>query len=256
MSDTKYSPQYSKQEIAGLSISGANFPVISVITAVFNRKNTLEACILSVHSQTYPSVEYIVIDGASTDGSVDLIKKHSDKIDRWISESDSGIYNALNKGINLCTGSFYLFLGSDDVLLPNALEVLYNHMGSMLVVQGLSIYQPPGGGNEKLIRAHSGATLISMQAHERFGLYDESYRIAADAKFLAVVRKNNLVKEINETVGIFSPGGASSNYLPTILEHARAMKESGQWGSVYCFYWVLLRKIRHYIRTKFRKESL
>jgi len=227
-------------------------PKLSVITTVFNNKETLEACILSVRAQTYPNVEYIVIDGGSTDGSILVLKKYADKIDHWISESDSGIYSAINKGLALCTGDFYLFLGSDDLLLPKALETLYEGSMNNLAVRALSYFSDPGSNRVALIRAHSSATLISMAAHRRFGLYDESYRIAADAKFMATLCKNGLVNDVDEVVGIFAPGGASSRYLPTVLEHARAMRESGVWGVFYSFLWVKSRKTFYSIKLLFR----
>lgn len=91
-------------------------PLISVVTVVRNGAATLEQTILSVVNQTYDNVEYIVIDGASTDGTLDVIRKYEDRIDLWQSEPDGGIYDAMNKGIALATGGWVLFLGADDVL--------------------------------------------------------------------------------------------------------------------------------------------
>jgi len=89
---------------------------ISIITAVFNNAEHLEECFSSVFSQDYPHIEYIVIDGGSTDGSLDIIEKNKGKISKYISESDKGIYDALNKGISLATGNVIGFLHSDDLL--------------------------------------------------------------------------------------------------------------------------------------------
>lgn len=88
---------------------------ITIITAVYNNHDHLEACFSSVFSQSYPNIEYIVVDGASTDGSVDIIKKYDGKITRWVSEPDRGIYDALNKGIAMATGDVIGLLHSDDL---------------------------------------------------------------------------------------------------------------------------------------------
>jgi glycosyltransferase len=88
---------------------------ISIISAVYNNSEHLEACFSSVFSQSYPNIEYIVVDGGSTDGSVDIIRKYEHKISQWISEPDRGIYDALNKGIAMASGDVIGFLHSDDL---------------------------------------------------------------------------------------------------------------------------------------------
>ena len=92
---------------------------ISIITAVRNNKEFIEDAIKSVLEQTYPHIEYIVVDGASTDGTLEIIKKYDGKISKWISEPDSGIFDALNKGIRLATGDVIGFLHSDDLFASN-----------------------------------------------------------------------------------------------------------------------------------------
>ena len=87
---------------------------ISVITVCFNAATSIEATIRSVIRQTYPNIEYIVIDGGSTDGTVDIIKRYSDKIDYWVSEPDNGIYYAMNKGIDAATGDYLNFMNAGD----------------------------------------------------------------------------------------------------------------------------------------------
>lgn len=89
---------------------------ISIVTVVFNSVQNLEKTILSVINQTYDQIEYIIIDGVSTDGTVDIITKYSNKITHWISEPDNGLYDAMNKGIKLVTGNYVLFLNSNDTL--------------------------------------------------------------------------------------------------------------------------------------------
>ena len=89
-------------------------PLISIITVVYNGEKHLEETILSVINQTYDNVEFIIIDGSSTDGTIDIIKKYEDKIDYWISEKDSGIFDAMNKGILASKGDYINFMNAGD----------------------------------------------------------------------------------------------------------------------------------------------
>ena len=96
----------------------SSLPLISIITVVFNGEKYLEETIQSVINQTYPNVEYIIIDGGSTDGTLDIIKKYEDKIDYWVSEKDDGMYEAIHKGFMLSTGEIYSWLNADDKYYP------------------------------------------------------------------------------------------------------------------------------------------
>ena len=88
---------------------------VSIITSVYNNEATIEDAIKSVLSQNYNNIEYIVVDGASKDGTVTIIKKYEDKISTFVSEKDKGIYDGLNKGVSLATGDIIGFLHSDDI---------------------------------------------------------------------------------------------------------------------------------------------
>ena len=87
-------------------------PKISVVTVSYNAVETIEETILSIINQTYDKVEYIIIDGGSTDGTVDIIKKYADHLAYWVSEPDKGIYDAMNKGIDVATGDYINFMNS------------------------------------------------------------------------------------------------------------------------------------------------
>ncbi|MCR5146562.1 MAG: glycosyltransferase [Clostridia bacterium] len=97
---------------------------ISVVTVVFNGEKTLEKTIQSVINQTYENIEYLIIDGGSSDSTVDIIKKYESKISFWKSEADKGIYDAMNKGLVQATGDFIIFLGADDLFVDR--EVVQN----------------------------------------------------------------------------------------------------------------------------------
>lgn len=95
---------------------------ISIITVTYNCANTLQATIDSVVEQNYPYIDYIVVDGASTDNTIDIIKSNNSNISKWISEPDNGIYDAMKKGVVMATGDYVYFLGGDDTLYPRAIE--------------------------------------------------------------------------------------------------------------------------------------
>jgi glycosyltransferase involved in cell wall biosynthesis len=99
-----------------------NYSKISIVTPSYNQEQFLERTILSVINQNYPNLEYIIIDGGSTDGSVDIIKKYQKYLAYWISERDSGQSEAINKGFQKATGEIYAYLNSDDILELNVLK--------------------------------------------------------------------------------------------------------------------------------------
>lgn len=126
-------------------------PKITVVTVCYNAVDTIENTILSVLNQTYDNIEYIIIDGSSTDGTVDIIKKYADKIAYWVSEPDNGIYDAMNKGIDIATGDYINFMNAGDGFYDN--EALSNLMpfikNNVSVIFGKSI-KTNGSGDEKL----------------------------------------------------------------------------------------------------------
>ena len=105
----------------------SNKPLVTIVTAVLNGEKYLEECILSLHAQKYENYEHIIIDGGSTDRTLEIIKKYEDKIDYWCSKKDKGIYDAFNKGMQLANGEYIGFLNSDDYYSSNTLELLENY---------------------------------------------------------------------------------------------------------------------------------
>lgn len=120
----------------------SNYLKISIVTPSFNQANFLEETIISVLDQNYPNLEYIIIDGGSTDGSVDIIKKYEDKLHYWCSEKDEGMYDAINKGFAKSSGDIMAWLNSDDIYMPWALKVVSQVMQHLSEVEWLSTLMP------------------------------------------------------------------------------------------------------------------
>jgi glycosyltransferase involved in cell wall biosynthesis len=108
-----------------------NKPLLSIVTAVYNGEKYLEETIKSIINQTYENIEYIIIDGGSTDGTIEIIKKYEDKISYWVSEKDNGISDAFNKGVKVAKGEYINFQGDGDgFLLPDSLEKVFTNINS------------------------------------------------------------------------------------------------------------------------------
>lgn len=252
MTTSKRTPSSGGKRIHGNSIETAdNEELVSVITVIRNGEKNIQRCIDSVLKQTYKNCEHIIIDGASTDSTISIIDGYGEKIEIWISEPDSGIYNALNKGINLSRGRFYVPLGCDDILLPTGIEKMMHHAKDNLIVYGKVQVRDKNGLPLNISRNHSAGMLISKAAHDTYGLYDESYRIAADTKFIELVARDGGTIKTEDLVGEFFLGGVSSNYGKAIFEHARAMQESGSWGRIKALSWLAPRIAWNRLRGNF-----
>lgn len=201
-------------------------PLISIITVNLNDVEGLKRTMTSVFGQTFKDFEYIVIDGGSTDGSKEYIEQHSDRIDFWVSEKDTGIYNAMNKGIKAATGEYLLFLNSGDELFNN--EVLKGNK-QYLEFKELIYFNIQVGEKEiseivsypKELRFSDlffgslghPSTFIKKELFEKVGLYDENLKIVSDWKFfiLALFKYNCSYKKVDNTLSIFYLDGISSN---------------------------------------------
>lgn len=176
--------------MAGISTEQA--PLVSIITASFNCCATIEQTINSVTSQTFPNREYIIIDGGSTDGTVDILNRFDSAIDYWISEPDKGIYDALNKGIRLARGEWIYFIGADDTLADeNVFSVVFSRHFDSKFIYGDVIYGNNGRiydgefTSRKLIKENicQQGILYHTDLFAKLGCFDLSYPLLADWLF-------------------------------------------------------------------------
>ena len=221
--------------------------MISVITVVYNGFNTIERTMASITSQTYPNLEYIIVDGGSQDGTINLIKKHESGITKWISEPDKGLYDAMNKGIALSSGEYLWFINSgDEIAAPDVLEKVFHgdnnadfYYGETVVVDGDGKVlgnrrlQPPAHLVWKDFRK---GMLVSHQSviikKEICDFYDTSYRFSADYQWvLTALKKSTNIENTNMVLSIFLEGGLTrKNILPGLKERFRIMvKHFGLW---------------------------
>ena len=181
-----------------------NLPLISVITVVLNNKKFLQQSINSVLNQSYKNYELIIIDGKSTDGTLDILRKNNSRIDYWVSEKDRGIYDAMNKGIKLSRGSLIVMLNSDDVFYKNALKmasryfVSYKNIdflfGSVIKYKLLHGYRPwKIYWSFGFYTTHSIGFFIRKKVHMKVGYYNTKYKFSADYDFFyRMIVKHNL----------------------------------------------------------------
>jgi glycosyltransferase involved in cell wall biosynthesis len=197
---------------------------ISIITINYNNSSGLDKTIQSVINQTYSNYEYIIIDGGSTDDSVDIIKKYQQYLPYWVSEKDNGIYHAMNKGIRASKGEYLLMLNSGDYLVDETVLERVALLGlQQKIVYGNVIWDDgrkkfngyfPSNLTFKYFIDHSlghQAAFIKRSVHDVVGLYDESLKIVSDWKLfiLAICRFNLTHKHIPISISICSRDGIS-----------------------------------------------
>ena len=221
-------------------------PLITIITAVFNNEKYLEECILSLHNQKYENYEHIVIDGGSSDNTINIIKKYEDKIDYWCSGNDKGIYDAFNNGMQLATGDYIGFLNSDDYYSHNALELLIKyinkypekdfffgavkkHWGVLYGYKPYKIYWSWG-----FYSSHSTGFFIKKDSAKKVGLYNLKYKYSSDYDyfFRMIVKKklHGVGTKKNELFGTFRRGGYSSSikFFDHFMEETQIRLDNGQ----------------------------
>ena len=232
-------------------------PKISIITVVYNAKGFLEETIESVLSQNFNNFEYIIIDGGSIDGTLDIIKKYQDRITLWVSEPDKGIYDAMNKGIRYAKGEYVYFLGGDDLLFDN--QVLKNvnsylmdkrkvYYGNVLFKKRNVIYDGEFNLVKIVTRNISHQSIFyPKEIFEKYS-FDTKYKIFADYELNLKLYGNSSYSfvYIPMTIALFNDEGASgSNTLDLNFETDRLEIIKNNFP-----YWIYLYR---FFRTKLSK---
>jgi len=209
-------------------------PLISIITIVYNSKNDLEKTIKSVLNQKYKNIEYIIIDGGSTDGTLDIINKYQEEIDKVISEPDNGIYDAMNKGLKHISGKWVNFLNAGDLFYDNNIlnNIFQNLQQGTKLIYGDWINTSNHGLN-RYITAHPSINVNTLRSnffmnHQSLFVntsyvveYDTTYQIKADYQWIIeIVQKLNYsdILYINKALVLYDVDGLSAKLLLTNIK--------------------------------------
>ncbi|RZJ48834.1 MAG: glycosyltransferase, partial [Flavobacterium sp.] len=226
---------------------------ITVITVVYNCHDTIEATILSVINQTYDNVEYIIIDGGSKDGTVDVIKKYQDQINYWVSEPDEGIYEAMNKGIDKASGDWINFMNSGDSFTSDKVlssifasdnyidvDILY---GNCIMVENNSKIEHISGTDINRISKNPiyrhGASFVSTDVHKEF-MFDVSlkdklgFALDYNCIYQLYLAKKKFQK-VDVNVLTYQKEGISNQPLKGIwYKYLITRKKSSKYSFEYC----------------------
>lgn len=213
-----------------------NSPLVTIITSTYNAVNDLEDSIKSVISQSYSNIQYVIIDGGSSDGTLEVIKKYEKYISIYISEKDQGIYDAWNKGLSLAKGDWIAFLGADDVYLPNAIYDYINHIKNNKIenLDYVSSKIELVDADKKCLRIigkewkwstfkrymstpHVGS-LHSKLFFDKYGKYNIEYKIVGDYEMLLRASDNLKASFLNAVTVKMQIGGVSNQNKKVILE--------------------------------------
>lgn len=203
--------------------------VLSIVTVCFNPGERLRRCIRSVVRQKVEQVEYLVIDGASTDQAVQIINEFRCHIDGFVSEPDRGIYDAMNKGIRMASGAYIAFLNADDFYLPGAVDSLLAGISAAEqpadVIYGHWVGRGPGGRVKPRLADHRlgfrhrlchQAMAVSRRLLQRYGGFCVRFRLCADFDLLLKARADNLAyMRLPRALVCFDEGGASNSRVMT-----------------------------------------
>lgn len=251
---------------------------ISIITVCYNRENTIRDAIESVISQDYDDIEYIIIDGASKDGTMNIVNEYKDKVTSIISEIDRGMYEAINKGIKMATGEYIGLVHSDDRLMSShtishIVKKLKETQADLLYADGIYVDR---NNTNKIKRIWTGGkysrnkinwgwlplhTTVYMRKDKimKYGLYDERYEISADTKFLIKCLYHNDLKVtyLPETVIVMRMGGLSTTWAHMSHVWAEDIFLYKQFGFKHPYILKMLKmawKVPQYISAWFNRK--
>ena len=260
MDNTKH--QIEEKEINPVD-SDSKLPILTIITVVWNAEDSIEDTILSVVNQDYSNIEYIIIDGCSSDNTLEIISRYEDKIRKWISEPDNGIYDAMNRGISLAKGDWVNFMNAGDRFHDNqTCSMIADHVNSKDcdAVYGDYIAIDNEQKSQKIIKAKSlnklkrgmvfshQSVFIKRNLLEDFP-FDLGFRISADYnQILKLYLNKRTFCYLPSIISYTSIDGLSYSNIKTTIEKIRIIRSINPWsiGLVFSFaeYFVaILRKL-------------
>lgn len=243
-----------------------NQPLVSVIIATFNCADTVGAAVESVIRQTYVNIELLVIDGGSKDGTLAELARFAGRIDRIVSETDDGIYDAWNKGVKLAGGEWICFIGADDVLMETAIEEYVRFIdksGRGLKYVSSQVNLVKGNGEGRVIGeawhwsvfrrfmnvAHVGS-FHHRTLFQEYGFFDTSYKICGDYELLLRPKSRLLAGYFPSVTAKMAAGGISQSSLRLFRETYHAKISSGGRGRVASNVERLIAQLKWYIRVR------
>lgn len=207
-------------------------PLISIITVVYNGEKYIEQTIQSVINQTYDNIEYIIVDGGSTDNTLKIIKRCEERIDYWISETDSGLWDAMNKGVRLATGDILNFLNSDDFYITkHDIDTVVRDLirtkcdawcgnVNMVTSEGKFLYTFRTQLHNPFFCLPHQALFYKRILHEKYGMYNQSLEYGADYDFYLKLASKKVTFFYNDySVTSMRMGGHGQQNPLKILVH-------------------------------------
>ena len=227
-------------------------PKVSVVTINYNMAAELESTIRNVVDQSYPALEYVVIDGGSTDGSPDVIRRHASNIAHWVSERDDGIYDAMNKGVAAATGEWVIFINAGDCFCDReVIADIFSAPPEDADILFGDVIRREADGPDKLVQARLDAMPLHMPSSHQSTFtrrrlllahpFAVEFSISADHEFLLWASTQSArLKKVPRAVAIFGRGGTSDRKRSAALRQLRRMlKRYGQFTpGVRLRYWL------------------
>lgn len=245
-------------------------PKISIVTATYNAIDNIEDTILSVINQDYPNMEYIIIDGGSTDGTLDVIRKYNNFIAKWISEPDCGLYDAMNKGIKMATGTWITMRNSGDFFAEkNSLSKLFSDpinedidfvCGAAYRITDLGYYiahSTPLDINKPKMSIIHPATFVRTSWHKH-KLFEKQYTVCADYNLIyKSVLEGKKFEFRNIPIVLFPEGGYSTLHWDRGFREGRKVEgRNSFWDKTFTEFLIVRRKIMSNIRHLLRSFSI